>query len=87
MNRFQSVISVTNLGKKYRIAHQKRSDTLRDTLIHGVRNVAHRLMGKDTAVTSEDFWALKDVSFEVQRGDVLGVIGRNGARTESTSYA
>ncbi len=72
------IISVQNLGKHYRLAHQGRPDTLRDSLMQGARRVWRRFRW-NTRPTYEEFWALRDVSFEVQRGEVLGIIGRNGA--------
>ncbi len=70
------VITVESLGKRYELAHAARHDTLRDTLAHGVRRW---FGGKTNRATTEDFWALRDVSFSVNRGDVVGIIGRNGA--------
>ncbi len=79
-------IQVKNLGKKYRIQHQTpdRHSTLRDVIANSVsaRLRGLRKLGKlknGPREESEDFWALRDVSFEVQRGEVLGIIGRNGA--------
>jgi lipopolysaccharide transport system ATP-binding protein len=73
-------VRVNDLGKKYRIRHQRRERyvALRDVIADGFRNV---LRGKadGAALATEDFWALKDVSFEVKRGEVIGIIGRNGA--------
>ena len=80
------VIRAEGLGKKYLIGHaaeRERYVALRDVLVRGTRNLWRdgrwrrpRLVGGDTV---EEFWALKDVSFEVRRGEVLGIIGRNGA--------
>jgi lipopolysaccharide transport system ATP-binding protein len=77
-----TIIKVEGIGKRYRIHHQRaeRYTALRDVITNKVsaifrskrRNVAEQ-------PTVEDFWALKDVSFEVRRGEVLGIIGRNGA--------
>jgi lipopolysaccharide transport system ATP-binding protein len=76
-------IRVENLSKLYRIGKaQERHDTLRDALVSAVRAPFDRLRrGSATSnPESEDtIWALKDVSFEVKRGEVVGVIGRNGA--------
>ncbi|HOX59479.1 MAG TPA: ABC transporter ATP-binding protein [Candidatus Paceibacterota bacterium] len=70
------VISVRNLGKKYRLGATLSPDTLRDHIMHA----AGRLMGRGAGRrTPEDVWALKDVSFEVKQGEVLGVIGPNGS--------
>jgi ABC-type polysaccharide/polyol phosphate transport system ATPase subunit len=83
-----TVISVENLSKSYLIGHdgpQERYHSLRDTLVrHGknyVRKAIDMARGRQIIQgdSVEEFWALKDVSFEVKRGEVLGIIGRNGA--------
>ena len=73
------VITVEKLEKKYSLRHQRNEPytTLRDVLTDRAKNLFRRNGNK--ALTSEDFWALKEVSFEVKRGEVLGIIGRNGA--------
>ena len=70
------VISVSGLGKRYYLSHEKRSDTLRDTIAQKFRGL---LGGGGDAADQEEFWALRDVSFQVNQGDVVGIIGRNGA--------
>jgi len=72
------VITVENLGKDYVISHLGDGAayrTLRDTLSQWLKHKKSR----HTHPNSEIFSALKDVSFEVQQGEVLGIIGRNGA--------
>jgi lipopolysaccharide transport system ATP-binding protein len=69
-------IDVAGLSKRYRIGQlQTGYATLRDSLTHAVR----RLVGREPRHPYEEIWALRDVSFDVQQGDVLGVIGANGA--------
>ena len=73
------VISVESISKRYIIGHNVRRDTLRDALSHGVQSFAQRLIGRSSFGSTEEFWALKDISFSLQAGDVVGIIGRNGA--------
>jgi lipopolysaccharide transport system ATP-binding protein len=82
------VIRAEGLGKKYVIGHAAEGDghvTLRDAMARGASNLWRKTadMARGRAIvtggTLEEFWALKDVSFEVRRGEVLGIIGRNGA--------
>src|SRR6266849_3969740 len=82
------VIRAEGLGKKYMIGHAaecERYVALRDVLVRGAHNLWHKtadmVRGRPIVAgdMTEEFWALKDVSFEVKRGEVLGIIGRNGA--------
>ena len=79
----QPAIRVENLGKRYRISHEgtrhERYKTLRDQLSDLATAPLRRLRNGGHETSQEDFWALKDVSFEVQPGEVVGIIGRNGA--------
>jgi lipopolysaccharide transport system ATP-binding protein len=82
-------IAVENLSKSYLIGHQARQReryaALRDVIAREARNFARRgldlVRGRQIIQGDEveEFWALRDVSFEVKRGEVIGVIGRNGA--------
>src|SRR5207237_10176654 len=77
-----AIITVENLGKKYSLRHQRneRYTALRDVIAEKALGFFKNLKsGNGVSVYKEDFWALKDVSFEVQRGEVVGIIGRNGA--------
>jgi lipopolysaccharide transport system ATP-binding protein len=75
----ETAIQVENLAKQYRIGgRREKYRTLRDTLADTVASVFRR--NRDTQADGEgSFWALDGVSFEVRRGEVVGVIGRNGA--------
>jgi lipopolysaccharide transport system ATP-binding protein len=85
------IIVVENLSKKYLVGHKSAPRSranyiaLRDVVGNRVRSLARKTIdvvhGRQVVQGDEveEFWALKDVSFEVQRGEVLGIIGRNGA--------
>jgi lipopolysaccharide transport system ATP-binding protein len=74
----QIAIKVEGLSKRYRIksAHQ-RHNTLRDYIMATLRRRGKGATQRGAG--TEDVWAIKDVSFEVKKGEVLGIIGRNGA--------
>jgi lipopolysaccharide transport system ATP-binding protein len=78
-----AIITVSNLGKRYRIKHQaerQRYIALRDVLASKAKGFfANRKSQIVSRKSDEDFWALHNVSFEVKRGEVVGIIGRNGA--------
>ena len=62
------IVSVKNISLKFKM-EQNRANSLKETCV--------RWLKRD--LKSEDFWALTDVSFDVEKGDVIGIIGHNGA--------
>ena len=77
-------VRIENLSKQYRIGgEQKGYKTLRDTLAATLsapfRGLSSVIRGKSMRSANDTIWALRDVSFQVKRGDVVGIIGRNGA--------
>ncbi|KAB8330878.1 ATP-binding cassette domain-containing protein [Scytonema tolypothrichoides VB-61278] len=83
-----TAIRVENLGKKYVLSHQQTGgsgsyNSLRDKIADGTKSLTQKLLKpsahKTSNPTHEEFWALKDVSFEIKQGDRVGFLGRNGA--------
>jgi lipopolysaccharide transport system ATP-binding protein len=78
------ILHADNLGKHYRLDHtaprgQHSYRTLRDDLVRLASAPIQRWKRGASVSRGEDFWALKDVSFEIEPGEVVGIIGRNGA--------
>jgi lipopolysaccharide transport system ATP-binding protein len=82
-----TVISAESLSKRYLVGHRsaRQESYLRDVIARSARNFARKAVdfarGRQIVPGDgvEEFWALKDASFEVKRGEVVGIIGRNGA--------
>ena len=68
-------IQVNNLGKCYHV-YKKPRDRLKQFLIQGLNGIIGVPIGEPYY---REFWALKDVSFEVKRGETVGIVGRNGS--------
>ena len=77
MSQQEPVIEVKSLSKSYQISHKtgKRADTIKDSFA----NLIKHPFKDDNGDKHETFWALKDVSFTVNKGEVFGIVGRNGS--------
>lgn len=78
------IIKVDNLGKRYLIGQKSPEKylALRDSISHGIATVGKKILRpqeKQQYTKTKDFWALKNISFDVNQGEVIGIIGANGA--------
>jgi lipopolysaccharide transport system ATP-binding protein len=76
------IVQCERLGKRYQIRHERDRQqyvALRDVLTAAVKAPFIRSKRAESLPPREDFWALRDVSFNIAAGEVVGIIGRNGA--------
>jgi lipopolysaccharide transport system ATP-binding protein len=74
-------IKADNIWKQYRIRHHFEGSTisLKEILNRPINRLLHKVNGSGSHDESETFWALRDIFFEIEHGESVGVIGRNGA--------
>jgi len=79
-----TVIRAENLGKMYRLGEKRQNrfhyDTFRNMLARSAQGAMRRLAGRPAELSQhQEFWALRNINFEIKQGQRLGIIGRNGA--------
>ena len=80
----EPIINIKNISKKYNITHQQGGYVaLRDVLTNVAKKpfafLKHKAKAAIGKAGKEEFWALKNINFEVQKGEAIGIIGANGA--------
>jgi len=78
-----AVVQVENLSKRYILGEQSQQSSLKTALSEGMRSLQRGLIRhprhRKAVARQDEFWALQDVSFEINQGDRVGIVGRNGA--------
>lgn len=76
-----SIIQVEGIGKSYKISHELKASVGNVSIRDGINNIVRKPIELVTGhrMRQEKFWALKDINFEVEQGEVLGIIGKNGS--------
>jgi len=72
-----TVIKVENLSKQYRIGSKEAYRTFRETLVDAAKAPFHGISKLLNRQSQDTIWVLKDVTFEVKRGEIVGIIDRN----------
>jgi lipopolysaccharide transport system ATP-binding protein len=86
----KNALNISHLGKRYKLGYQGSYRTLAETITNNVKSpflkfknfTTNAYLGQTIPAekpSSKEFWALKDVSFQVDQGEVIGIVGRNGA--------
>jgi lipopolysaccharide transport system ATP-binding protein len=75
------ILEIHNVSKQYVLGGaMRRKENLREVLVRGFKQPLRALTGREEGAAKQDrFWALRDINFDVQPGEVVGIIGRNGA--------
>lgn len=77
-----SIIEVNHLYKKYKIGLKQPYYSFRDTMADFLKNpfsIIKKPLTRGDGLAADEFWALRDITFELKKGEILGIIGRNGA--------
>ena len=72
-------ISVRGLSKRYRRGQRGNSDSFREVIQSGIKSVLGQKRKSSNTASAEDFWALKNATFDIARGENVGIVGLNGA--------